>query len=164
MGDSAEVFNQLITSHAYTEVANSNFAGFLVGGDLNFKVEVSIEDVSIFLCDLVVPQLFGGVGRIRDELANKDLFVGVKGMNYNIEDLFNLGSELVALRRGCACHNLLVLEIGIKNLNKYISGIGFVPRESGSWQLRDGRRLSLDRCRASGRGPGVSQRGYEAPC
>ena len=164
MGDSTEVFDQLITSHAYTEVANSNFAGFLVGGDLNFKVEVSIEDVSIFLCDLVVPQLFGGVGRIRDELANKDLFVGVKGMNYNIEDLFNLGLEFVAFRCGCACHNWLVLEIGIKNLNKYINGIGFVPRESGSWQLRDGRRLQLDRCRACGRGLGVSRRGFAARC
>jgi hypothetical protein len=85
-------------------------------------------------------------------------------MNYNIEDLFNLGLEFVAFRCGCASHNFLVLEIGIKNLNKYISGIGFVPRENGSLQMRDGRRLSLDRCRASGRGPGVSQRGYEARC
>ena len=54
MSDSAKVFDQLITSHAYTEVANSNFSSFLVGGDLNFKVEVSIEDVGILLRDLVV--------------------------------------------------------------------------------------------------------------
>ena len=77
MSDSAKVFYQLITSHAYAEVANSNFSSFLVGSDLNFKVEICIKDVGIFLCDLIVPKLFGGVGRIRDELANKDLFVGV---------------------------------------------------------------------------------------
>jgi hypothetical protein len=116
------------------------------------------------LCDLIVPKLFGGVGRIRDELANKDLFVGVEGMNYNIEDLFNLCLEFVAFWCGCACHNLLVLEIGIKNLNKCISGIGFVPRESGSWRLLDGHRVQLDLCRAFGRGLGVSRRGFAARC
>ena len=111
-----------------------------------------------------MPQLFGGVGGIRDEFTNKDLFVGVKGMNYNIEDLFNLSLEFVAFRCGCACHNCLVLEVGFKNLNKYINGIGFVPRESGNWRLQDGRKVQLDLYRACGRGLGVSRRGYEARC
>ena len=131
---------------------------------MDFKVEVSIEDVGILLRDLVVSQLFGGVGGIRDELANKDLFVGVEGMNYNIEDLFNLSLEFVAFRCGCVCHNCLVLEIIIKNLNKYINGIGFVPRKSGNWRLQDGRKVQLDLYRVCGRGPGVSRRGYEARC
>ena len=64
MSDSAKVFDQLITSHANTEVANSNFSSFFVGGDLNFKVEVCIEDVGIFLRDLVVSQFLGRIGCI----------------------------------------------------------------------------------------------------
>ena len=64
MSDSTKVFDQLIASHAYTEVENSDFSNFLVGGDLNFKVEVSIEDVGILLRNLVVSEFLGRIGCI----------------------------------------------------------------------------------------------------
>ena len=46
---------------------------------------------------LMKAQLLAGVRRVGNELADKDLFVGVKGMNDDIQQLLNLRLKMMGL-------------------------------------------------------------------
>jgi hypothetical protein len=45
-------------------------------------------------------EFLAGVGRVGDQLADEDLFVGVKGMDNEIEQLRDFGLESVFFDRG----------------------------------------------------------------
>ena len=109
VGDGAEELDQFFGVHADTVILNGQGLGLFVGRDVDLECEVAIGDV--LLGKLRVTQLLEGVRCVGDQLANEDLFLSIKGVNNDIEQLLDFGLELVGFRHdGCFRFSNYVLD------------------------------------------------------
>ena len=90
--DDAEVILALLRSHADAVIAHGQGARFLIGDDIDLIIRAAHADARI--CQGQVAQLVYRVGRVRDDLAQKDLAVGVYGIDHQIEQTLGFRLEL----------------------------------------------------------------------
>ena len=97
-GDDAQVVLALLRGHADAVVPHGDGARFLVGDDLNFEV-VPVQ-AHLVIGEGQVAQLVDGVRGVGDDLPQEDLFVGVNGIDHQVQQTLGLGLELFL------CHGL----------------------------------------------------------
>ena len=103
VGDSTEVFDELIAGHAETGVLDGEGVGGVIGCEIDGELDVGVVD-GLFR-NLEVAEFFEGVRAIGDKLAHEDLLLGVEGVDDDIEQLLNLGLELVGFGHGRGGHD-----------------------------------------------------------
>ena len=81
--------DHLVVRHADAVVADGDRARVLVVGDAD--LELGIVFVELGMVERLEAQLVGGVGRVRDELAQKDLRIAVQRMDHQLQELLDLG-------------------------------------------------------------------------
>jgi len=94
-GDGAEMLDRLVARHADAVVADRDRALFLVEADLDLQVGIVLEQRAVV--DRLEAQLVGGVGRIRDQLAQENFLVRVQGVDHQLQQLFYFRLEAKGL-------------------------------------------------------------------
>ena len=103
VGDGAEILDQLAAGHADAVVGDRQGLRLLVGGDVDLQRQLGIVDV-LFRA-LEVAEFLHRVRRVRDQLAQENLAVGVEGMDDQIEQLLDLRLEGMRFEGGFAHEN-----------------------------------------------------------
>ena len=93
LGDRADVAHDLVARHADAAVGNGERA--LFGVDLDADRQLAAAQLGVG--HALEAQFVERVGRVRHELAEEDVLVGVEGVDDEVEQLLDLGLELVAL-------------------------------------------------------------------
>ena len=94
----AQVLDQLPLAHPEPRVHKRDRLGGFVRGDGNFERFLGRKDrLPGRLQEL---EFLGRIGRVGDELPDENLFVGVKGMNDDLEQLGDLCLESMFFNRG----------------------------------------------------------------
>ena len=91
--DGAEVLVELLLGHADAVVRDGNRARVLVEGQADR--ERGLVDLDVGVGEALEAQLVDGVRRVRDELPQEDLLVGVDRVDHEVEQLLALGLELL---------------------------------------------------------------------
>ena len=94
-GDGAEVVDQLLPVHADAVVGDGQRAGRLVAADADRQHRVLGDEFG--LGDRLVTELVAGVGRVRDQLAQEDVALGVDRVHHHVEQVGDFGLEGVGL-------------------------------------------------------------------
>ena len=96
--DGAEVVAHVLLVHAHAVVGNGERAGVLVDCQGHFEV----GNVAQLLGRLYrqKPELLAGIRSIGDQLAKKDLLVGIHGVNHQLQQLAGFRLKAVGLRGG----------------------------------------------------------------
>jgi hypothetical protein len=101
-----KILDQLVAGHPNAGIRNGNRVSSIVGVYRNCQGPVRLENFGAR--SLQKPELFRGIRRIRDELANEDLLIRVERVDDDIEELgdlrlklvlFNLTHEMCLIRR-----------------------------------------------------------------
>jgi hypothetical protein len=89
MGDGAQIGFQLLLGHADAGIGNGEgvFLSSQIDGD--FQGHMGCRRV-LFLHQTLVPEFFQGVGGVGDQLADKDITLGVERVDDDIQDLSGL--------------------------------------------------------------------------
>ena len=96
MGDGAQVALQILRGHADAVIGNGQRARVLVERDSNSQVaEVELD---IGVGQALEVELVHGVRRVGDQLAKKDLLVGIDRVDHEVEQLFALRLKLAHAR------------------------------------------------------------------
>ena len=93
LGNGAQVFFQFITAHADAVVGNGKGTAVLIPGDGDGKVLPG--NAHLVIGQGRVGQLINGIGGIGDDLPQKDLPVGIDGVNHEVQQTLGLGFKLV---------------------------------------------------------------------
>ena len=83
--------HQLLATHADAVVFDGQ--AFLVGVDQDRDAQRRVVSQQLGLRDRFVAQLFAGVGGIRDQFAEKDLFVGIDRVDDQVQQPGDIGIE-----------------------------------------------------------------------
>ena len=92
MGDGAQIALQLLGGHANAVIRDGNGAGIFIKGDANGQV--ALVDLDARVLQALKVELVDGVARVRDKLAQEDFFIGVDGVDHEVEQFFALGLKL----------------------------------------------------------------------
>ena len=106
-GDGAEVLDDLIAGHANAVVRDHQRARGGIGREVDSIIGVAGGEVG--LRQGAETEFVDGVCRIGDQLAQKDLSLGIEGVNNDIEQLLELGLELMSGRCRHGSDSLLCL-------------------------------------------------------
>ena len=88
MGDGAQVFDEFIVSQADAGVFDRKNPLILVGNERNFQRGL----VAVLLVgEFEIPHLVQGIGSIRDQFADRDLFVLIQRMRQQMQQLLDFG-------------------------------------------------------------------------
>ena len=93
LGNDAQVGLRLLQAHADAVVLDGEGAGLLVRDHIDAKVGAVEADVLVR--QRQVAELVNGVGRVGDDLTQKDLLVGVYGVDHQIEQPLGFRFELL---------------------------------------------------------------------
>ena len=104
LGDGAQILFQLVLGHADAVVRHGKGAAVLVHRQMDLQILLVDADGGVGQA-LEIP-LVAGVGGVGDQLAQKDLPVGVNGIDHQVQQLFALGLELMH------CHDRIPLFVG----------------------------------------------------
>ena len=96
MGDGTQVLLQLLGSHANAVIRNSERTIVLIKGDADGKI--GTVDIHVIIRKALEVELVHSVGSVGDKLAQEDLFIGIDGVDHQIEQLFALCLELAHIR------------------------------------------------------------------
>ena len=89
LGDGADVRNQIVAVHADAVVNKGKGAGFLVRRNADFPV------LRIFrMADGLETRLVQSIGCIRHQFPDENVFVGIDGMNHQLQQLLNFCLKL----------------------------------------------------------------------
>ena len=91
MGDGAQVLLELVGRHADAGIGDGDGPGVFVEGDAD--LELVLAELDVLVGQAAEIQLVYRVGRIRDELAEEDLAIGVDGVDHEVEELLALRLE-----------------------------------------------------------------------
>jgi hypothetical protein len=89
LGDCSEVVDKVGLGHTDTGIPDGEGTLLLVGGDSDVKVLLRLELGRVGQGG--ISDLVKGIRRVRDELSQEDLLVGVEGVDDKVEKLGNLG-------------------------------------------------------------------------
>src|SRR5215469_13115687 len=95
MSDGSKIFHQFSMRHAATGIGNSNGGRLIVGGDRNSWPHIGL--MYGFAGRLIKSQFFAGIRGVRDEFANEDFFVRVKGMDDDVQQLLDFSLKMMSL-------------------------------------------------------------------
>src|SRR6185312_13694666 len=95
-GDRADVANDLVPRHPDAVVDHGERSRLAVEVDANARLAGGAE---LALRQLLEPELVERVGCVRDQLAQEDVAIRVERMDHEVEQLLDLGLELVTCRR-----------------------------------------------------------------
>jgi hypothetical protein len=98
--DGPEILHQLTAGHPDAVIGDGQRLRFRVSRDVDLQRQRGIVDV--LLRALEMAELLLGVRRVRDQLAQENLPVGVEGVDDQIEQLLDLGLEGVRFECGFA--------------------------------------------------------------
>ena len=118
MSDCAETLHELVFGHSNAEILDRDGVGSIVCADFDLEIQIFVED--FLLSQLDVPDFLQGVGTIGYQFADEDLFLRVKRMNNDIQELLNFRLELMFFYIGFA-HESKCLFV-VKHL------FGYAPR------------------------------------
>ena len=93
MRDGAQVLIHLVFSHANTGVGHGHGTSIFVEGHVNGQLVFTQAHIGIG--QALEVELVHGIGRIGDELAQKDLAIGVDRVDHEVEQLLALCLELL---------------------------------------------------------------------
>ncbi len=111
LGDRPDVGDHLVAAHADAVVPDGQ--GARVAVRLQADLERLVAGEKLRLRQRLEAEPVEGIGRVRDQLAEKDLLVRVQRMDHQVEELLGLGLKLQGLDgSGCHEHVLLILESG----------------------------------------------------
>ena len=96
--DGAERLDHLVPAHADAVVLDRQAAVLGIDQQRDPGLGVIAEQGGVG--DRLVAQLLAGIGRIRDQLAQEDVLVGVDRVHHQVQQLGDIGLEGVALRGG----------------------------------------------------------------
>ena len=91
-GDGAEAVDQVFLVHADTVVFDNDALAFLVHRDIDAELRAHREQVGVR--EREETALVECVRRIRNELAQEDFLVAVKGIDHQVQHVANFGLEL----------------------------------------------------------------------
>ena len=100
MCNRAEVLNQFFARHAKAGVRDGDRASLVIRGHADGRGRFGLEDGTAG--GLLEPQLLAGVRCVGNQLAHEDFFVRVKGVDNDVQQLLNLGLEMMCF---CFAHN-----------------------------------------------------------
>ena len=123
-GDGPEIGRDLLAGHSDAIVANRDGAG--IGIERDPDPELAVAFVESIVGQRLEPELVRGVGRIGDQLPEKDLLVAVERVNHEIQQLLDLGLEPVGLLRLHLGHH--AVPPGAQLADPSMSGYGAAPR------------------------------------
>ena len=83
VGDGAQIGLQLISGHADTGIGNGHGVLLFIEIDGDLQGHMGIEDFAG--SQALVPEFFQGIGGIGDQFPDKDITLGIEGMNNDIE-------------------------------------------------------------------------------
>ena len=95
LGDGAQVFDRLLRAHADAGVGHRQRPGGLVEADAHFQL--GLVAVQRRIGQRLEAQLVAGVRGVGNQLAQKDLLVGIQRMGDQVQQLRDLGLEGVGL-------------------------------------------------------------------
>ena len=95
-GDGAEARGQVLAGHADAVVGDGQRLGFRVERDGDGEGAAALDQLGPG--DRLVAQLLAGVGGVGDELADKDLAVGIDRMDHQMQQARNVGLEALRCR------------------------------------------------------------------
>merc|ERR1719284_1185027 len=98
LGDRPEIVHELVLCHPNARILDGDGRIGLVWDDLDEEVWLRLD--LFWVGDGLVPDLVEGIGRIRNQFAEKDFLVGVKGVDDQAHQLLNVGIEGEGLRHG----------------------------------------------------------------
>ena len=93
VGDGADVLLNFLRIHANAVVADGQGPGILVHDELDLPVRVVLENRRVL--QRLESRAVNRVGRVGDELPQKNLLVGVKGVDDQVEHLLDLCLEFM---------------------------------------------------------------------
>ena len=92
LGDGAQVGLQVLAAHADAVVGHGEGTHLLVRGDGD--LQVLALHVHVFVGEGLVGQFVLGVAGVGDQLPEKDLLVGVDGVDHHVQQAFGFRFEL----------------------------------------------------------------------
>jgi len=97
-GDGAERLDHLVAAHADAVVLDGEGAFVGIDGERDAGLRVVAEERRVG--DGVVAQLLVGVGRVRDQLAQKHRLVRIDRVHHQMQELGDIGLECAAFGAG----------------------------------------------------------------
>ena len=88
-GDRPKIVHQLVLCHPNAGILNRDGRIGLVRNDLDEEIRLGLDLFRIG--DGLVPDLVEGIGRIRNQLAEKDFLIGVEGVDDQAHQLLDVG-------------------------------------------------------------------------
>ena len=92
LGDDAEVVLRLRHRHADAVITHGDGARLFIDDEIN--AEVLPVESDLLIRQTQVAELVDGVGRVGDDLTQKDLLVGIDGIDHQVKEPLALGLEL----------------------------------------------------------------------
>ena len=93
VSDRSKAVHELVFGHSNAEILDRDGVGRVVRADFDLEIQIFVEDVLLSQFD--VPDFLQGVGTIGYQFADEDLFLRVKRMNNDIQELLNFRLELM---------------------------------------------------------------------
>jgi hypothetical protein len=90
-GNSSKIVHKISLGHTNTRILNGKSVVGLIGDQLDLELGLRIKDGRVR--KRLVANLVEGIGRVGDELAKEDLFVGVEGVDDEGEKLVDVCRE-----------------------------------------------------------------------
>ncbi len=91
MGDGADVGDDLLAAHADAVVAHGDGVRLRIAFDLDAQLAAAVHQRGVAVT--LKAQLVERVGRVRDQLAQKDFAVAVQAVDHQLEQLTGFGGE-----------------------------------------------------------------------
>ncbi len=113
MGDGAEIGDQFFMGHADAAVGDGDGLFLVIDRDVDLQRGIGIED--LLLQQFLVPEFFQGIGRIGNQLPQKDLPLGVERMDDDIQQLIDFRLKFLGFGFGFfRCHvvHLVLFPVG----------------------------------------------------
>jgi hypothetical protein len=97
-GDGAERLDHLVAAHADAVILDGKGAFVGIDGERDARLGVITEECRV--ADGIVAHLLVGIGRVRDQLAQKHRFVRIDRVHHEVEELGDIGLECAAFGAG----------------------------------------------------------------
>ena len=98
VGDRSQGLDQLLAAHADAVVLDRQAALLIANGDGDAKRRVLAQQRRI--CDRLVTKLFAGIGRVRNQLTNENIPVGIDRVHDQVQKLGDIGLKRPAFLLG----------------------------------------------------------------
>ena len=93
LGDGAQIGFQLLAGHADAVILDGEGTGFLVGSQPDGEVRAAQSH--LFIGEGQIGQLVDGIAGVGDQFPEKNLFVGVDGVDHHVQQTFGFCFELL---------------------------------------------------------------------